>query len=95
MEGMMDMKPEDLTAGERLYLEHTRAAKGHGVTLAQYYRANGLSVYTLYNIRRGLIRKVWSRGTGDAEQERWVRRGACRRRKCGNGRSEVPAALEP
>jgi len=53
----MDIKHEDLTAGERRYLEHARAAKSQGISLAQYYRANGLSVYTLYNIRRGLIRK--------------------------------------
>jgi hypothetical protein len=25
---MMDVKPEDLTAGERRHLEHARAAKG-------------------------------------------------------------------
>jgi len=54
---MMDMKHEDLTAGERRYLERARAAKGQGVSLLQYYRAQGLSVYTLYNVRRGLIRK--------------------------------------
>ncbi len=53
----MDTKYEDLTAGERRYLEHARAAKSQGVSLLQYYRANGLSVYVLYNVRRGLIRK--------------------------------------
>jgi hypothetical protein len=57
MERVMDMKHEDLTAGERRYLEHARAAKSQGISLPQYYRANGLSVFTLYNIRRGLIRK--------------------------------------
>ncbi len=53
----MDTKHEDLTAGERRYLEHAGAAKSQGVPLLQYYRANGLSEYTLYNVRRGLIRK--------------------------------------
>lgn len=53
----MDIKHEELTAGERRYLEHARAAKNQGVSMVQYYRAHGLSVYTLYNVRRGLIRK--------------------------------------
>jgi hypothetical protein len=59
----MAMKHTDLTAGERRYLEHARAAESQGISLLQYYRSNGLSVYTLYNIRRGLIRKgVVARG---------------------------------
>jgi len=59
----MDIKHEDLTAGERRYLEHARVAESQGISLLQYYRAKGLSVYTLYNIRRGLIRKgVVARG---------------------------------
>jgi len=53
----MDTKHEDLTAGEQRYFEHVRAAEKQGISLAQYYRATGLSVYTLYNVRRGLIRK--------------------------------------
>jgi hypothetical protein len=57
MEGMMDTKHEDLTPAEQRYLEHARAAESQGVRLAQYYRANGLSVHTLYNIRRRLIQK--------------------------------------
>jgi hypothetical protein len=54
---MMNAKHEDLTPAEQRYLEHARAAESQGMSLAQYYRAAGLSVYTLYNIRRRLIHK--------------------------------------
>ncbi|MGA9645574.1 MAG: hypothetical protein WBQ76_06615 [Candidatus Korobacteraceae bacterium] len=54
---MMDTKHEDLTPAERRYIEHARACESQGVSLLQYYRDNGLSVYTLYNIRRRLIQK--------------------------------------
>lgn len=48
---------ENLTPGERQFLEHQREAERQGMPLAQYYRSNGLSIYTLYNVRRGLIKK--------------------------------------
>ena len=35
MEVMMDIKHEDLTAGERRYLEHARTAKSQGVSMVQ------------------------------------------------------------
>lgn len=61
----MDTKHEELTPAERKYLEHARAAESQGVRLAQYYRANGLSVYSLYNVRRRLIKKgIVARGRG-------------------------------
>lgn len=59
----MNTKSEDLTAAEQQYLERAKAAEGEGMSLVQYYRANGLSVYSLYNVRRRLIQKgVVARG---------------------------------
>jgi hypothetical protein len=71
----MNTKSEDLTAAEQQYLERAKAAEGEGVSLAQYYRANGLSVYSLYNVRRRLINKgvvargraAWSTARAKAE----------------------------
>lgn len=53
----MNTKSEVLTPAELQYLERAKAAESQGVRLAQYYRANGLSVYSLYNVRRKLIKK--------------------------------------
>lgn len=59
----MNTNSEELTPAERQYLERAKAAEGQGVTVAQYYRANSLSVYSLYNVRRKLVRKgVVARG---------------------------------
>lgn len=59
----MNTKSEDLTAAEQQYLERAKTAESEGVSLAKYYRANGLSVYSLYNVRRRLIKKgVVARG---------------------------------
>jgi hypothetical protein len=59
----MNTKSEDLTAAEQQYLERAKTAEGEGMSLAQYYRANGLSVYSLYNVRRRLVKKgVVARG---------------------------------
>jgi hypothetical protein len=71
----MNTEHEDLTPAERRYLENVRAAESQGMGLAQYYRAKGLSVYTLYNVRRRLIRKgvvargraAWSRARAKAD----------------------------
>jgi len=71
----MNTKSEDLTAAEQQYLERAKTAEGEGVSLAQYYRANGLSVYSLYNVRRRLIQKgvvargraAWSTARAKAE----------------------------
>jgi len=52
-EGTMDNR-EDLTRAERRYLERAAEARQQGVTLEEYYRASGLSVGWLYNIRRQL-----------------------------------------
>ena len=53
----MTTKHDDLTPGEQRYLEHAREAEKQGLSLPQYYRSAGLSVYSLYNVRRGLLRK--------------------------------------
>ena len=45
---------EDLTRAERRFLERASEAQQQGVTLEEYYRASGLSVGWLYNIRRQL-----------------------------------------
>lgn len=71
----MNTKSEDLTAAEQQYLERAKTAESEGVSLAQYYRANGLSVYSLYNVRRRLIKKgvvareraAWSTARAKAE----------------------------
>jgi hypothetical protein len=54
---MMDTKLEDLTSAQRRYIEHARACESLGVSLLQYCRDNGLSVYSLYSTRRRLIKK--------------------------------------
>src|SRR5215831_9422193 len=51
--GAMD-KQDDLTRAERRFLERAAEAQERGVTLEQYYRASGLSIGWLYNIRRQL-----------------------------------------
>ena len=45
---------EDLTRAERRFLERAAEAQQQGVTLEEYYRASGLSVGWLGNIRRQL-----------------------------------------
>jgi hypothetical protein len=46
-----------LTRAERRFLERAAEAREQGVTLEQYYRASGLSIGWLYNIRRQLQSK--------------------------------------
>lgn len=46
-----------LTGSERRYLDHAQRAQTQGLTLAQYCRANDLSVQSLYNAKRELRRK--------------------------------------
>jgi hypothetical protein len=45
---------EDLTRAERRFLERAAEAQAQGLTLEEYYRASGLSVGWLHNIRRQL-----------------------------------------
>jgi hypothetical protein len=59
----MDTKHEGLKPAERRYFEHMRACESQGVSLLQYCRDKGLSVYSLYSTRRRLIQKgVLARG---------------------------------
>lgn len=53
----MTRKHDDLTPAERRYLEHAQEAEKRGVSLPEYYRSAGLSVYSLYNVRRRLLHK--------------------------------------
>lgn len=53
----MDAKHEELTAGERRFLEHARRAQRERRPLSEYCRANGLSPYALYSMRRQLREK--------------------------------------
>lgn len=53
----MSTKHDDLTPAERRYLDNAREAEKQGLSLADYYRSTGLSVYALYNARRRLLRK--------------------------------------
>jgi hypothetical protein len=53
----MNAEHEDLTPGERRFLERQREADKEGVTLQEYYRAHGLSLPGLYSTRRQLISK--------------------------------------
>ncbi|MGH8295150.1 MAG: transposase, partial [Steroidobacteraceae bacterium] len=53
----MNAKREELTAGERRYLEHVHRASETGVTLSQYCRSVGLNPFALYSMRRQMRRK--------------------------------------
>jgi transposase-like protein len=53
----MNAKREELTAGERRYLEHVRRAGSQGMELSQYCRSVGLNPFSLYSMRRQMRRK--------------------------------------
>lgn len=53
----MNAKREELTAGERRYLEHVRQARSQGKGLSQYCRSVGLNLFSLYSMRRQMRRK--------------------------------------
>ena len=53
----MNAKREELTAGERRYLEHVRQARSQGMGLSQYCRSVGLNPFSLYSMRRQMRRK--------------------------------------
>ena len=54
---MTEQKHEELTLGERRYLERVREAQGEGVSLHDYYLAHGLSVRMLSRVQRQLAHK--------------------------------------
>ena len=53
----MNAKREELTEGERRYLEHVRRARSQGMGLSQYCRSVGLNPFSLYSMRRQMRRK--------------------------------------
>ena len=53
----MNTKREELTEGERRYLEHVRRASSQGMGLSQYCRSVGLNPFALYSMRRQMRRK--------------------------------------
>ena len=53
----MKTKHEELTAGERRYLEHVERARNRGLVLSDYCRSIGLNPFALYSMRRQLRRK--------------------------------------
>lgn len=53
----MNTKHDELTGGERRYLEHERRAREKGLALSQYCRSIGLSAYSLYSMRRQMREK--------------------------------------
>ena len=50
-------KQNELTRGERQYLEHLRQAQAQKLTLAQYCRAGGLRAQSLYSVSSKLAGK--------------------------------------
>ncbi|MGH8217726.1 MAG: hypothetical protein ACREUT_04045 [Steroidobacteraceae bacterium] len=71
----MNTKHEELTAGERRYLEHVRRAQSQGMGLSAYCRSIGLNPFALYSMRRQLRRKGVLGPAGSQEAPR-VRRGS-------------------
>jgi hypothetical protein len=53
----MKTNARKLTGRQRQWLSHLRRARARKLPLAQYCRAKGLSVQTLYNVRHELSRK--------------------------------------
>ena len=53
----MNVQHENLTPGERRFLERQQEADAEGVTLAEYYRSHGLSLAMLYSVRKQLVSK--------------------------------------
>jgi hypothetical protein len=53
----MNAHNEDLTPGERRFLERQQEAATEGVTLPEYYRSHGLSLKSLYAVRKRLVSK--------------------------------------
>ena len=47
----------ELTLGQQRFLERMQEAQKEGVSLADYYRAHGLSMAMLYKVRRQLVQK--------------------------------------
>jgi hypothetical protein len=53
----MNVRNEDLTAGECGFLERQQAAATEGVTVAEYYRSHGLTLKSLHATQKQLVSK--------------------------------------
>ena len=53
----MKIKRKELSDRQQQWLSHLRRAQARKLSLAQYCRAQGLSVQTLYNVRHELAQK--------------------------------------
>lgn len=54
---MSDETRGELTLGQQRFMERMQEAQNEGVSLADYYRAHGLSMAMLYKVRRQLVQK--------------------------------------
>lgn len=54
---MSDETRGELTLGQQRFIERMQEAQNEGVSLADYYRAHGLSMAMLYKVRRQLVQK--------------------------------------
>jgi hypothetical protein len=57
LESEMNVRHDELTGGERRYLEHMRRAQSQGMGLSEYCRSVGLNPFSLYSMRRQMRRK--------------------------------------
>lgn len=64
----MKTTPKKLTRRERDYLTHVQRAQARGIPLAQYCRAKGVNVQSLYNLRYQLSRESRRRPKGAAKK---------------------------
>ena len=53
----MTARQDDLTPGERRFLERIREAEKEGVSVKDYYRSHGLSMKAMYAVRSRLVEK--------------------------------------
>ena len=66
----MKKTPSRLTRREQACLDHVRRARARKMSLAQYCRAKGLNVQSLYNLRHQLAQKKPERPKSPAKQSR-------------------------
>jgi hypothetical protein len=69
-ESTMKTTPKKLTRREQAYLAHLQRAQARKVALAQYCRARGLNVQSLYNLRHQLSKRSGPRSKASAKQSR-------------------------
>jgi hypothetical protein len=67
-ESTMKTTPKTLTRQERAYLAHLQRAQARKLPLAQYCRAQGLNVQSLYNLRHQLAKRNGARSRASAKK---------------------------